>query len=677
MNLKDGRAALILLLVALVALHAPALFQGKTLGAEDVLSLFWADKYRLYNLGNGHEAWSNWDPLPFLGMPRLANAQTGWFDPSNLYFVCLPPLQAWRFFGFLSDLALLTAAYYFLRTRSSAQCAWLAAGFYTFCGDCLRTSQTPPVKSALVAMFLILACHDRWLRTGRRRYLVGLGAGAAWQIVGCAVSQLYYQYLSLPFFFFWQVAQSGESRWRRGLVSALVFAGATLACSFPWFPLLEWSAHGSRRLVGGTSFSEAYRLTPREALMTFSDETLAIWPTPWEHGGGYPLMPGFSLAVLALVVYACRRRPHRAIAAIALILGLQMLGEQGVLLWLLHKVVPFTQQLRGPHRFIFCAALAWTQAAALGLDELMQKRPKLAWTLSGWALFVNFSVMIQWLGGVYAGPETFSGMPLPPPGPGRLVVNYAPEPKPPLFWLAYPLTQGRATAMIPHSAVDESFFRGMLYSQYGLGATKLIPKLVFYSTPLPPRRPDQPLLKSWGLSWVLQPDQGSFRWQFLGPVQRCWTVVRVEGCPDAAAENRWAERSDWKPFEQACLAGSVPDLGKTPAQVISRVDTPDEQTLETSGDASLLIVADNWDPGWECSIDGQAVPVLRANVALKACFVPTGNHQVHWRYRPRWPLRALPAVSLGLLLLAVALGLNRFFHIPVTQTATPDELKRA
>ena len=673
MNWKDGRIALLILLLGLIALHAPALFQGKTLGAEDVLALFWADKYRVHNLGTGLETWSNWDPLPFLGMPRLANAQIGWFDPTNLIFVWLAPLQAWRFYGILSDFGLLMAAYYFLRTRSSAQCAWLAAGFYTFSGDCLRTSQSPPVKSALIAMFLILACHDRWLRSGRRRYLVGLAGAAGWQILSCAVSQLYYQYLSLPFFFFWQVAEAPKPRGRRGVISALVFVGATLACSFPWFPLLEWSSHGSRNLVGGTSFSEAYRYTVREALMTFSDETLVLWPTRWEHGGGYPLMPGFSLAVLAMVLYACRRRSHRIIAVIGVVLAMQMLGEQGVLLWILHKVVPFTQQLRGPHRFIFCASLAWVQAAALGLDELLRKRPKLAWSLALWALFVNFWVMVHWLGGVYSGPETFAGVPL-PPGPGRVVVNYAAEPKAPLFWLAYPLTQGRPTLMIPHSAVDGSFFRGMLYSQYGLEAASLIPKLVFYSTPLPPRRPQQPLLKSWGLSWVLQPVEGNFGWQSLGAGPRFSTVVQVQACPDEAAENAWAERSDWKPFQQACLAGPVPSLGQAPARVVVRLDTPDEQRLETEGEASLLVVSDNWDPGWECSVDEQPVEVRRANLALKACLLPAGHHQVHWRYRPSWMARALPVVGAGLVLLLMAVGLNVLFHIPVTKTAAPDQL---
>lgn len=388
-------------------------------------------------------------------------------------------------------------------------------------------------------------------------------------------------------------------------------------------------------------------------------------------------MPGFSLAVLALVIYACRRRQHRVIAVIALVLALQMLGEQGILLWMLHKVVPFTQQIRGPHRFIFCASLAWVQAAALGLDELLRRRPKVAWSLALWALFVNFSVMARWLGAAYCGPETFSGMPLPPVTPGRLVVNYAADPKPPLFWLAYPLTQGRPDLMLPHSAVDEGFFRGMLYSQYGLKAASLIPKLVFSSTPLPPRRPEQPLLKSWGLTWVLQARQGSFGWQFQGPSQRCWTVVQVQACADEAAENAWAERSDWKPFEQACLAGIGPTLGKTPARVTVRLDSPDEQLLETDGEACLLIVSDNWDPGWECFIDDQPVEVRRANLALKACLVPAGKHQLRWHYRSRWIARALPVVGAGLALLLLGLALSLLFHIPVTQASAGDQTESA
>ena len=678
--MKSRYWTLLLAVLALAALHAPALWGGKVLAAEDVLNLYWCDKLRLHNLWTGREAWSNWDPLAFLGLPRLANLQVGWFNAENLYFLLLEPMQAWRFYPFLSDLALLLSFYFFLRPRVTREAAILASGLYLFAGDIFKSVQDPPVRTAVVAMLLLLGCNQRWLASGRRRYLLGLAAMAGWQMVSCAVSQLYFQFLALPFLCLLQIYYSpSPQRLKRGLVAIVAFLGATLAFSFPYFPLAEWSAHGSRKMLAGTNFSEAYRLVFSELInLFFCDENLALGPAQlMKHGGGYPLSAGFSLAVTGLALYGCWRG-QRAAAAVAVLIALQTLGEQGGFMWLLHKTVPFTEQIRGPHRFIFAASLLWVQVAAVGLDELLKRRRILAWALAFWGLSINFWAASRWLDQNYQDPQIYAGIPLPPPGPGRLIVNFSEPPRPPLAWLSYPITQGRPTLMIPTSAVEGNFFRGMFYSQYGTRADHLISKLAFYSTPLPPRKPRQPLLRSWGLNWVLQSGEQGFGWEHLGPSPRHFTVTQVISAPDAASENAWAERSDWNPFEQAIVASApVPQLGSRAARILSSRDSADEQIIETSGEASLLITADNWDPGWHCLIDGQPVQVLRANVALKACFIPAGNHQVRWIYLASWPARALPAVSLGVLLLVLAFGLSRFIHVPIAQTTTPDQLESA
>ena len=662
---------LLMVLLLLLGLHNGALWEGKVLAAEDVFNLYWCDKLRLHNLWTGAESWSDWDPLTFLGLPRLANLQVGWFNPDNLFFLCLEPNQAWRLFPFCSDLAVILSCYFFLRPRISRHAALIASGLYLLAGDCFKSVQDPPVRTAMVAMLLLLGCSQRWLASGRRRYLVGLALMAAWQMVSCAVSQLYFQFIALPFICLLQIYYC-RSSWKRGLVAILAFLGATVASSFVYFPLLEWSSHGSRKMLAGSNFSEAYRLGLGElGKIFFWDDFLALGPPQlMQFGGGYPLSAGFSLAVTLFVLYACRRPGQRAAAAVAVLIALQTLGERGGLMWVLHKTVPFTEQIRGPHRFIFAANLLWIQVAASGLELLLARRRRLAWLLAIWALGVNFWAASRWLHENYQDPQVFAGIPLPPAGPGRVVVNFAKQPRPPLAWLSYPVTQGRATLIIPTSAVEGNCFRGMFYSQYGTGSERLLPKLAFYSTPLPPLKPRQPLLRSWGLDWVLQPAEGGFGWEFLGPAPRHWTVTQVTSAPDANAENLWAERSDWNPRQQAIVAGPISALGATPARILSVTEQADEQIIRTTGEASLLITADNWDPNWDCSIDGQAAPVLRANVALKACLVPAGEHEVRWHYQPRWLQRALPAVVLGALLLALAFGLGQLFHTP-RSTATP------
>lgn len=658
--MKTSQGILLLgLVAALLFMHAPGLFGGKVYGDEDVLAVFFVDKFRLHRLWTGQEAWSFWDPLPFLGMPRLANIQMAWFSPDCLFFGLFHPLTTWRFYPFLSDLGMLSAAYFFLRARRSAPAAWMGAGLYTLTGDCLKLTQDEHVKSALIALLLLLGAHQRWLDSGRRRYLAWLALATYWQLSTGAASQLYYHFLGLPLFYLLQVREAPQSfRWRRAGLSALTFVGATLVGFFAWFPLTEWTAHGSRTLMSGANFAEAYRLNLGELVSVFADEFLLLWPqSPIQNGGGYALNAGFSLVLWVFVAYACaRERRCWPAVALAVLVSLQMLGDRGVFLWILHKLLPYTQQIRGPHRFFFIGGLLWVQIAALGFEQMLRKRHWWAWGLGLWALCLNLWMVAPQIRGVYVDTEALQGPPLPPPDRQRMAVNFAPNPKPPLQWLPYSLSQGRMTLIFPNVICEANYFRGLLYSQYGARGKELLAGFVYSFTPIPPRRPEQPLLRSWGLSWVLQPHGEQFGWQFLGASPRFWTVTQVEATTDTESENRWAERSDWKPFEQAILWGGPPILGTTPARILSIHEQADQQILETDGEASLLVCSENWDPGWECLIDGKPVEVRRANVALKACLVPAGRHQVRWRYRLLWLPKALMSVFLGsLLLIGVAL----------------------
>ncbi|MBX3167955.1 MAG: hypothetical protein KF760_11110 [Candidatus Eremiobacteraeota bacterium] len=652
-NYRQGWPLLIIL-GALIFLHSPGLLDAKVYGDEDVLAVFFVDKYRLHRLWLGQEAWSFWDPQPFLGMPRLANVQMAWFAPDCLFFGILHPLTAWRIYPFIGDLCLLSAAFFLLRARLSVPAAWMGAGFYALTGDCLKVAQDEHTKSAVIAFLLLLGAQQHWLNSGRRRFLVVLALAAYWHLSTGSASQLYYQFLTLPLFCLLQFREADKaSRWSRAALAGLTLVGASLVGLFPWFPLTEWSAHGSRALMGGSNFAEAYRLNGSELVRVFVSELTAFGPQSLiENGGGYALNAGFSAALLVLVAYACvRDRRCWPAVALAVLVSLQMLGDRGVLLWMLHKLVPYTQQIRGPHRFFFTGGLLWVQVAALGFDQMLLKRRWLAWSLGFWALAVNLWIMAPQIRGAYLEAAAFAGPPLPPNGGQRMAVNFAPNPKPPLQWLPHPLTEGRRTLIIPNVICEANYFRGLLYSQYGERAQELLAGFVYSFTPIPPRRPQQPLLRSWGLSWVLQPQGDQFGWQFLGSSPRYWTVVQVDSALNEESENLWAARSDWKPFEQACLRGNAPALGKTPARILSVHEQADLQIIETDGDASLLLCSDNWDPGWECLIDGKPAEVLRANVALKACLLPPGRHEVRWRYRLLWLPKAVASAALGILLL--------------------------
>jgi len=78
-----------------------------------------------------------------------------------------------------------------------------------------------------------------------------------------------------------------------------------------------------------------------------------------------------------------------------------------------------------------------------------------------------------------------------------------------------------------------------------------------------------------------------------------------------------------------------------------RSERPNEIVIALDGrSAGLLILTDPWYPGWVCRIDGEEVPIWRANYAFRGVIVPVGSRDVVFRFEPRsyrWGRR----VSLG------------------------------
>ncbi|NIR58187.1 MAG: YfhO family protein, partial [Gammaproteobacteria bacterium] len=54
------------------------------------------------------------------------------------------------------------------------------------------------------------------------------------------------------------------------------------------------------------------------------------------------------------------------------------------------------------------------------------------------------------------------------------------------------------------------------------------------------------------------------------------------------------------------------------ATVESVEDRGDSLSVVVSGDGGFLIVSDTWLPGWSATLDGQPVPLIRADYAFRA-----------------------------------------------------------
>jgi hypothetical protein len=82
----------------------------------------------------------------------------------------------------------------------------------------------------------------------------------------------------------------------------------------------------------------------------------------------------------------------------------------------------------------------------------------------------------------------------------------------------------------------------------------------------------------------------------------------------------WAE-----PSRAPLVSPTVRLVNYEPQQVELEVETT------VSG---ILVLTDNYAPGWKARLDGQLTPVYVANHAFRAITVPAGMHQVEFVYRP-------------------------------------------
>jgi uncharacterized membrane protein YfhO len=69
-----------------------------------------------------------------------------------------------------------------------------------------------------------------------------------------------------------------------------------------------------------------------------------------------------------------------------------------------------------------------------------------------------------------------------------------------------------------------------------------------------------------------------------------------------------------------------------------RFSRPGNNRVEVQVSAAsggILVLSEIFYPGWQAQIDGESVPILRADYALRAVCVPPGEHRVVMQFAPR------------------------------------------
>ena len=106
-----------------------------------------------------------------------------------------------------------------------------------------------------------------------------------------------------------------------------------------------------------------------------------------------------------------------------------------------------------------------------------------------------------------------------------------------------------------------------------------------------------------------------------------------------------------KEEQQLMVSPLVPLTVEESAPEHLRLETDVAADKNSSG--ALLVLADQFFPGWQVQIDGKAAELIRANGFQRAVFVPPGHHTVMFDYTPRSLILALRLSLLGCLALVV------------------------
>ena len=72
-----------------------------------------------------------------------------------------------------------------------------------------------------------------------------------------------------------------------------------------------------------------------------------------------------------------------------------------------------------------------------------------------------------------------------------------------------------------------------------------------------------------------------------------------------------------------------------------------------SGSDGFVVLSDTYYPGWHATVDGRKASIYRADYALRAVFVPKGQHKIVFNYLPDSFLLGLGISVIGVLLLVV------------------------
>ena len=126
-------------------------------------------------------------------------------------------------------------------------------------------------------------------------------------------------------------------------------------------------------------------------------------------------------------------------------------------------------------------------------------------------------------------------------------------------------------------------------------------------------------------------------WHTADVFPRAWTVHQTVTAPNDSAAGELVRSPDLDLRQTAVMVKTQPKLEQCGGEdrVTGFYENPSLVWLNAAmACQGLVIVSDNWYPGWRAEVDGRPAPIWKVNTVIRGVVVPAGKHTVAMRYRP-------------------------------------------
>ncbi|MBE7561147.1 YfhO family protein [bacterium] len=635
-----------------------------------------------------------WNPYTFCGAPLLANMQSAVLYPLDLLLLPLPPGRAYGLSLALHALLAMAGAYLLARKLgANRDAAFLPAIAYAYCGwnaiHLFAGNLLNLFACAWVPWLWLTLLLPAWRR-------LAATAGVVAMMVLCGYPQTLAHALALGLLFQLLVNPSGRTqRWRDlGLSLVGIFWGLLLS-AVQLGPTLAYLLQSGRSQPLPWSAATEFSLAPSHLICFLAphwfgnqaDGTyVGHW---WDWSNPYASVAVVILAGVAL--FSLERKRALPLAAVALLTLLLSMGRYSVLYRLYYHVVPLADRFRAPVRFLPFTILALSLLAALGWSRMSQasRRTRIVLTSGGGIMILGAGALLntelslhpdrdaawmllllgctlwvlalrtwRWSGALLVVLVTtdlamlnrsFYGLGDADAATASLARAFAATPAGPEQprVLTPPMRGGLHNLAIPARHPNFSGYDPLYPGRFGEFVKELSRSCDLFEdsadTLTFPMRHGADLTDCTAAWSRLALFNVKYAYSRRGMIElpalpRAWISHWVEATSSSAIRRQLFDLSQQRPGPRRYVA-TTSDTSATVAaeesQATLRRYTFNRVEIEAHmAAAGVLVLADNWAPGWRVSVDGERRPLIAAWEFLRAVHLDAGTHHVVFRYTP-------------------------------------------